>query len=39
MSLVFIRLHTVQGNGTAAIFDGDERVTTFDMHGVSARNS
>jgi len=25
-----------QGNGTAAIFEGDERVTTFDMHGVSA---
>ena len=23
----------MQGNGTAAIFDGDERVTTFDMHG------
>lgn len=26
----------VQGNGTAAIFQGDSRVTTFDMHGAEA---
>ena len=29
----------MQGNGTAAIFEGDDRVTTFDMHGTSAVNA
>jgi len=26
----------LQGNGMAAIFQGDSRVTTFDMHGAEA---